>query len=671
MRSLHATPSTSAGGARSALVVAVLALCGTVVSLQQTLVLPLLPDFPRLLDTSVDNASWLVTATLLSGAVSIPTISRLADMYGKKRMMVVALAVMVAGSVLGALTEALLFMITARAMQGVGMALIPIGIAIMRDELPRERVPLGVALMSATLAIGAGVGLPLSGLIAAHMDWHAIFWVTGVAGAGMLVAILLVVNESPVRTRGSFDFRGAILLSLALTAMLLALSKGGQWGWTSGLTLGLALTGAVLIFAWIPLELRVRNPLVDIRVTARPAVLLVNLVAILSGFAMFANMLLTTQQLQLPSATGFGLGLDTLRTGLWMTPSALVFGVMAPISAAVIRRFSAQTALLTASILLTASYAARVFLNENLAQVVAGSMLVSVGASIAFAAMPTLIMRAVPVTETASANGINTLMRAIGTSTSSAIIAAAATAGAVTVGGELLPSAGVITALFWVAALLSLVAGGLTVPMFRMREYSDDATDAGRHAHGAVVRGRVLSVDGKPIRSAVMTLLTLGGDQVDWSQVDSAGEFSIAIPGPGRYVVVAAADGWTPRSRLDDLDAGTEMAPLVLTERLMLSGTVRDGTSSTVADAVVVLTRLSGECAGSARTEADGRYELPLPANGRYVLTVVTSDGATTARSVSVWGTARTVDVDLSTGDNGQLQSAAPPRSALPQESPR
>ncbi len=412
-----------------------------------------------------------------------------------------------------------------------------------------------------------------------------------------------------------------------------------------------------------------RNPLVDIRVTARPAVLLVNIVAILSGFAMFANMLLTTQQLQLPPATGFGLGLDTLPTGLWMTPSALVFGVMAPVAAAVIRRFSAQAALLAASLLLTASYAARVFLAENLAQVVVGSMLVSVGASITFAAMPTLIMRAVPVTETASANGINTLMRSIGTSTSSAIIAAATTTGAVTLGGELFPSAGVITALFWVAALLSLVAGALTVPMFRMREYSDDATDAGRHTHGAVVRGKVLSVSGKPIRSAVVTLLTLGGDQVDWSQVDSAGEFSIAIPGPGRYVVVAAGDGWTPRSRLDDLDAGTEMKPLVLTERLMLTGTLRDRTSSTVPDAVVVLTRQSGECTGATRTDAGGRYELPLPANGRYVLTVVTPNGATTARSVSVWGTPRTVDVDLSTNNNGHPQRTPPVRSAVPQQS--
>ncbi|MDP3891492.1 MFS transporter, partial [Nocardioides sp.] len=179
--------------ARTTLVLATLALTGTVVSLQQTLVLPLLPEFPRLLDTTADNASWLVTATLLTGAVATPTISRLADMFGKKRMMMVALGVMILGSVLGAISQALPLVITARALQGVGMALVPVGIAIMRDELPRDKVPLGVALMSATLAIGAGAGLPLSGLISEHMDWHSIFWVTAVAGSVMLGAVALVL----------------------------------------------------------------------------------------------------------------------------------------------------------------------------------------------------------------------------------------------------------------------------------------------------------------------------------------------------------------------------------------------------------------------------------------------------------------------------------------------
>jgi MFS family permease len=635
----------SAGPARTGPVLTVLALTGTVVSLQQTLVLPLLPDFPRLLETSADNASWLVTATLLAGAVATPTVSRLADMFGKKRMMLLTLTVMVLGSLLGALSQALPLIIAARALQGVGMALIPVGIAIMRDELPRDRVPLGVALMSATLAIGAGTGLPLAGLISEHMNWHSIFWVTAVAGSVMLAAVALVLSESPVRTRGSFDYRGALLLSAALTAVLLTLSKGGQWGWSATTTLLLAAAGIVLLVVWVPFELRVRSPLVDVRVASRPAVLLVNIASLLTGFAMFANMLVTTQLLQLPTSSGYGLGLDVLHTGLWMAPSALVFGAMAPVSATITRRFGPLTTLLSGALLMAAAYAGRPFFSHELWQIVAGSMLVGVGTSMTYAAMPTLIMRAVPVTETASANGLNTLLRSIGTSASSATMAAVTTMGLVRVGGDVFPSFEALTAVFWVAAAMSLAAGLLVVPMWRMREYAEEKPEAAEHRHDRVVHGRVVSATERPVRNAVVTVLTPTGEQVDWSQADSAGDFSVAIPGAGRYVVVAAAEGWTPQSQLVDLTAGASIDPIVLPERLTMSGTITTA-SGPAADAVLVLTRQTGETAGTTTTGPDGSYEMPLPPNGRYVLTAVVGS-ATTARAVTVWGAARVVDVEL------------------------
>src|SRR5690606_16466605 len=146
-------------------------------------------------------------------------------------------AISVLGSLVGEFSEDIALFILARALQVVGMAGMPVGIAILRDELPREQIPLGAALMSATLAIGAGVGLPVSGLISEHLDWHAIFWVTGAVGVILLAAAMVVLPESPVRTRGSFDFRGAVLLSIALTALMLAISKGSHWGWGSPTTL--------------------------------------------------------------------------------------------------------------------------------------------------------------------------------------------------------------------------------------------------------------------------------------------------------------------------------------------------------------------------------------------------------------------------------------------------
>lgn len=630
----------------------VLSLCGIVVSLQQTLLLPLIPELPRLLDTSADSASWLVTATLLSGAVATPTISRLADMYGKRRMMVISLAISLAGSVLGAVSELLPLLVTARALQGVGLALVPVAIAIMRDELPREKVPLGVAVMSATLAVGAGIGLPVAGLIADHLDWHAIFWVTAIVAAALLVVALTTLPESPVRTRGDFDYRGAVLLSIALTAFLLALSKGAQWGWTSATTLSATAVGAVVLAIWIPLELRTPSPLVDIRVAGRAPVMLVNVVSIFTGFAMFTNMLVTTQQLQVPEESGYGLGLGVLETGWWMVPNAVAFGLMAPVSAWMTRRWGPQATLLSGTSVMTVAYVARVFLGDSLAQIVVNCVVVGVGTAVAYGALPTLIMRAVPVTETASANGLNVLLRSVGTSSASATAAAITSASALVVGGQVVPTKGALELFLWLAAGASLAASLVVVPMLRMRAYSEEWDRSGTERTGArarVVTGRVVTLEGEPVRNAVVTVLTPTGEAVDWGQADSEGRFNAAVPEPGDYLVVTAAEGWQPRSRIMELDDAAPLPPIVLRERYTLSGVITDADDRPVADALVVLTRATGEVVRTIRTDHDGRFVVPRPGNGRYVLTAAAPNGALGARPVTVWEAQRSVELKLGT----------------------
>jgi len=135
--------------------------------------------------------------------------------------------VMVAGSVVAALRPSFALVVTGRALQGFAAALIPVGISILRDELPREKVPSAVALMSATLGIGGGIGLPASGLIYENLGWQAIFWGSAAIGVALIVAVLVIVPESAIRTRGRFDYIGAVLLSVALTSLLLAISRVG------------------------------------------------------------------------------------------------------------------------------------------------------------------------------------------------------------------------------------------------------------------------------------------------------------------------------------------------------------------------------------------------------------------------------------------------------------
>jgi MFS family permease len=626
-------------------ITAVLALSGTLVALMQTLVVPLLPDFPRILGVTSDDASWLVTATLLSSAVATPIVSRSADMYGKRKMMVVCLAIMVAGSVIAALGGSFLWLIIGRALQGFSAALIPVGISIMRDELPKEKMGSAVALMSATLGIGSAMGLPLAGLLYESFGWESIFWVSAGAGALLLLAVVLVVPESRVRTPGRFDYVGAVVLSAALASLLLAISKGGSWGWGSEPVLLLFCAAALLLAAWVPYELKIGQPMVDLRTSARRPVLLTNLASLLIGFAMFANMLLTTQQLQLPASTGYGFQLSVVTAGLCMVPSGLAMVLFAPVSGGIIRRFGGQTALITGASVMIAGYVGRVFFWDSITSVIIGSTVVSIGTAIAYAAMPTLIMGAVPITETASANGLNSLVRSIGTSTSSAAVAAVLTSVTLTAGTVRLPSFDAFKDVFWMAALASTASIAAAVFIPRAAAAAKAAVPAPA-AHELVVQGRVLTAAHRPVTPAVVTVLQTTGEPVDWSRVDSEGNYSVALPGAGKYLMVANAAGWAPMAEVFDFDGLTLQQNFHLDNQLELDGVASAG-GTPVPGAVVTLLQATGEHLATTLADASGRYVLPLPVAGRYIVTMlhpVTHQAM--ARKLAVDNRSLTADLD-------------------------
>ncbi|HEY0450818.1 MFS transporter [Actinophytocola sp.] len=406
---------------RPNVVVVVLALGGIVVSLMQTLVIPLIPELPTLLSASAADASWVITATLLAAAVATPVVGRLGDMYGKRRMLLISLALLVAGSIVAALSNTLAPMVAGRALQGLASGVIPLGISIMRDELPADRLGSATAMMSASLGVGGALGLPAAAFLAQQVDWHMLFWAS--AGLGTVVALLVLtcVPESNVRTGGRFDLIGAVGLSAALVCLLLAISKGADWGWTSGATLGLFCVAVVVLLVWGWFELRTRQPLVDLRTTARRQVLATNLTSVVFAFAMFAMSLVLPQILQLPTATGYGLGQTMLATGLVLVPSGVVMMATAPLSARISRTRGPKVTLMLGAVVVAAGYGLGVVLMSAVWHLVLVSATIGAGIGLAYGAMPALIMAAVPVSETAAANSLNTLMRAIGTSVSSAV----------------------------------------------------------------------------------------------------------------------------------------------------------------------------------------------------------------------------------------------------------
>ncbi|MEU0570474.1 MFS transporter [Nonomuraea sp. NPDC005983] len=448
---------------RSGAIVSVLAAAGILVSLMQTLIVPLIASLPRLLNTSAANASWAITATLLAGAVATPVAGRLGDLYGKRRVMVASALLLALGSLVCAPANSLAPMVAGRALQGLGMGVIPLGISIMRDVLPPRKLGSAIGLMSSSLGVGGALGLPAAALVAQHASWHALFW--GSVGLGLLMTVLLiaVVPESPVRAAGRFDVVGALGLSTGLVLLLLPVSKGGDWGWSSPVTLGMLAASAVVLLLWGWWELRAPAPLVDLRTSARRQVLMTNLASVVIGFAMLAMSLITPQLLQLPEATGYGLGRSMVEAGLWMAPAGLFMMAVSPLAARLSATRGPKVSLLLGAVVIACGYAMALVLMGSTWGILIFSAVVSAGIGFAYAAMPALIMSAVPRSETAAANGLNSLMRSIGTSTASAVIGVVLANMTVHLGPVTLPSEDGFRAGFVIGGGVALLAALLVL----------------------------------------------------------------------------------------------------------------------------------------------------------------------------------------------------------------
>ncbi|GAA4095930.1 MFS transporter [Actinomadura miaoliensis] len=430
--------STSAP--RSGGIVSVLAVAGIVASLMQTLVVPLIGELPHILHTSPANASWVVTATLLAGAVTTPVIGRLGDLYGKRRILLACSVPLIAGSVVCALAGSLAPMVAGRLLQGMGMGMIPLGISALRDLMPPEKLGSSIALVSSSLGIGGALGLPFAAAVAEQTSWRVLFWTA--AGLSVLVAVMmwLLVPATPVRAAGRFDPVGALGLGVGLVCLLLGVSKGADWGWTSGTVLGLLAAAVVVLAVWGWWELRTADPLVDLRVTARRPVLLTNAASVVVGFSMYAQSLIIPQLLQLPEATGYGLGQSMLAAGLWMAPSGLMMMLVSPLGARLSAARSPKFTLVAGALVIALGYGSSTLFMGSTWGLLVVTCLCSMGVGLAYGAMPALIMGAVPVSETASANSFNTLMRSIGTSVSAAVVGVVLAQMTVNLGGRVLPS---------------------------------------------------------------------------------------------------------------------------------------------------------------------------------------------------------------------------------------
>ncbi len=465
------------------------------VSILQTMVVPIVGTIGGQLGVSTTAAGWVLTANLLAAVVATPVIGRLADLHGKRRVLLSVLALVLVGSLLAAATDSLALLLVGRVLQGVSYALFPIALALLRDEMPGVKLVGAMAVVSGTLSVGAGLGLILTGVLTSDgADYHRVFWLT----AGILVVAFvlswLTVPTRPRTASGSVDWWGALLLGTALVLLFLALTQGRTWGWVSIATLGCAIGGTVVMAAWWVFQNRVAAPLVAPRMLTHGPLLATNIATLFVGIAMFLNFLACSYFVQTPrEVAGYGFSADVLSASLvYLLPGAALGAATSMIAGRLINRFGARAVLIAGSVLGTSGFVFFALARDATWQVIIASAAISVFVSLAFAAIPNLLMAEVSANDTGVANSVNSIVRTVGTSIASAVLTTMLAT--YTIDGSSIPREIVYTVAFVAGAVACIVVTASTVairvPKHVPQNTDSDLGDSARSDAGETVHNR-------------------------------------------------------------------------------------------------------------------------------------------------------------------------------------
>jgi EmrB/QacA subfamily drug resistance transporter len=455
---------------------AILTVAGTAYALQQTMVIPALPTLQRDLHTTTTWVTWVLTVLLLVASVSTPVFGKLGDQYGKEQLLVISLVLFFVGCAGAAAAWNIWSLIFFRAFQGLGAAVFPLSFGIIRDEFPREKVGVGIGLISAVFGVGGGFGIVFSGLIVDNLSWRWLFIFGAIPVAIAAVLVHRFVPESPIKTPSRVDFLGALLLSVGLICLLVALTEGESWGWTSARVGGLFAGAALFLALWVGAELRVPEPMVDMRVFVQRQVLFTNICALITGFAMFGTFVLIPNFVETPRglAAGtarlvdYGFGASATKAGLYLLPSSVALLFAGPAAGLIGRRTGSKWPLAAGMLLSGISAGMLALWHDEPWQVLAAMPVLGTGVGFAFAAMATLITEAVRPTETGIATGMNTVMRTVGGVIGGEV--GAAILSAHLLGGTNVPAARGYEVAFAIAAIAAFVGVVMAVLVTPRRE---------------------------------------------------------------------------------------------------------------------------------------------------------------------------------------------------------
>lgn len=456
--------------------ITVLALLCTVTALLQTMAVPVLAKMSDDLGVSTAAIGWVVTINLLAAAVLTPVLSKSGDLHGRRRVLLLVVAAIAVGSLVAAVTSNYWVLLASRVMQGASFCLFPLSVGILRASLPLRRLALGMSFLTGAISVGAGVGLVLTGVLThGDRDYRNVFWFTLVLSVALLALASVVVPRDVPHARGRVDWLGGVLLGSGLVLVLLAMTQGNDWGWTSVATLGCAVGGVLVLALWQRLEKHVAEPLVPVEMLRHGTLAAANLVGFMIGLGTFMVFLAVTALVQVPATDGHGFSASVLETSLvYLLPGALIGVVASPAGGMCVTRFGGRATLFAACVLCLAGYLQLLWLHDRPWQVVLGTVVTNAAFAVGFAAVPAVVVSVVRPEETALANAMASISRSTGSALGSALVVALVAHHTMTDGH---PDETVFVVVFAIGAASMVVAALVTlVGIPRHRPLSGPAT---------------------------------------------------------------------------------------------------------------------------------------------------------------------------------------------------
>jgi predicted MFS family arabinose efflux permease len=411
-------PETAAQGTtRPGLLVLALALGVTTLSLLQSLVVPVLGTIEEQLDVSPGAAGWVLTANLLAAAVFTPVLGRLGDLRGERPVILGILIAVAAGTLLTIVTMSLPLLLAGRILQGASYGLFPLSISVLRRELPEARLSVAMSVVSSTLAVGGVAGLVATGLLVGDgADYRRPFWI-GLAVTLLSLALAArVLPRRPSSGSGRVDWWGAVVLGAGLVLLLLPVSQGNVWGWGSPAVVGCLAGSAVVLTGWVVLQRRTAEPLVRPGMLADRRTIVPNIAGLMTGVALFASFLAILQFVQAPpDVTGYGFGASVLEASVvYLLPGGIAGIVVAPLAGRVVTVWGALPTLLAGATSGVAGFLLLALYRGDPWSVVLAGLLTQLSVTVAYAALPALVVQAVHEDETGVANAVNSIARSVG-----------------------------------------------------------------------------------------------------------------------------------------------------------------------------------------------------------------------------------------------------------------